>query len=96
MEWPCNEGLFPSFAKSDNITIIDVLQLKFFHEHFNLPLSKIAFEQYCEVSMILQALPEEGELDQWPYIWGNSTYSVSKVYNHLLAQEYVHRAFRWI
>jgi hypothetical protein len=73
-----------SFAKSDNITVSDVLQLEFFHEHFNLPLSEIAFEQFYEVSMILQTLPEEGQLDQWSYIWGNITYSVSKVYNHLL------------
>jgi hypothetical protein len=46
--------------------------------------------------MILQALLEEAGLDQWSYIWGNSTNSVSKVYNHLLGQEYVHPTFRWI
>jgi hypothetical protein len=46
--------------------------------------------------MILQTLSEEGQLDQWSYIWGNNTYSVSKVYNHLLGQEYVHATFRWI
>jgi hypothetical protein len=74
-----------SFAKIENITISDVLQLDFFHEHFNLPLSEIAFEQFCEVSMMLPALPADGRLDQWSYIWGNNTYSVSKVYNHLLA-----------
>jgi hypothetical protein len=85
-----------SFAKSDAITINFVLQLEHFQDHFNLPLSEIAFEQFCEVSMIIQSLPEDGQLDQWSYIWGNSTYSISKVYNHLLGQEHVHPAFRWI
>jgi hypothetical protein len=52
-----------SFAKRDSITLTDVLQLEYFHKHFNLPLSEMVF-----VNMILQALPEEGELDQWSYI----------------------------
>jgi hypothetical protein len=52
-----------SFAKSDAITISSVLQLEHFQDHFNLPLSDIAFEQFCEVSMIIQSLPEDGQLD---------------------------------
>jgi hypothetical protein len=49
-----------SFAKSDVITVISVLQLEHFQDHFNLPLSEIAFEQFCEVSMIIQSLQMMG------------------------------------
>jgi hypothetical protein len=53
-----------SFAKNDAITVSYVLQLEYFQDHFNLPLSEIAFEQFCEVNMILQYLPEDGQRNQ--------------------------------
>jgi hypothetical protein len=42
-----------SFAKSDSVTICSVLQMESFYDHFQLPLSEIAFEQFCELSMLL-------------------------------------------
>jgi hypothetical protein len=54
-----------SFAKSDAITVSAILQLKHFQYHFNLPLSEIAFEQFCEVSMIIQSLPDDKQMDQF-------------------------------
>jgi hypothetical protein len=61
-----------------------------------MPLSEIAFEQFCELSIILQSLPEDDQKDKWSYIWENSTYSVSKAYNHFVGHEYVHPTLKWI
>jgi hypothetical protein len=85
-----------SFAKNDAITISSVLQMESFEKHFNLPLSEIAFDQFCELIVLLQSLLENDRNDRWSYIWGSGTYSASKAYNHLIGHEYVHRAFKWI
>jgi hypothetical protein len=49
-----------SFAKSGVITVSSVLQMESLQDHFDLSLSEIAFEQFYELSMILQSLPEDG------------------------------------
>jgi hypothetical protein len=49
-----------SYAKSDKGTISSILQMENFQEHFHLPLSEIAYEQLCEVIVLLQSLPAEG------------------------------------
>jgi hypothetical protein len=85
-----------SFAKNDLITISSMLQIESFQYHFNLPLLEIAFEKFYEVSIILQSLPGNVQIDKWSYIWGNGSFSVSKVYNHFIGQEYVHPTFKWI
>jgi hypothetical protein len=63
-----------SFAKNDLITVSSVLQMESFQDHFNLPLSKIAFEQFYKVSIILQSLHVDGQRDKWPHIWGNGNF----------------------
>jgi hypothetical protein len=68
-----------SFVKNENVTVKTVLEMESFDEHFHLPLSEIAFEQYCELSLNLQSLPD-GERDgMWSFIWGNGMYSVDKL-----------------
>jgi hypothetical protein len=59
---------FHSFSKNDLVTTSSVLQMESFEDHFNLPLSEIAFEQFCEVSLFLQSLCGDGQLDKWSYI----------------------------
>jgi hypothetical protein len=38
-----------SFAKSDSITLRSVLQTEDFEDLFIVPLSEIAYEQFCEL-----------------------------------------------
>jgi hypothetical protein len=57
-----------SFAKSDISTISSVLQMDNFQEHFNLPLSEIAYEEFCELPVMLQSLLAEDQNDKWSYI----------------------------
>jgi hypothetical protein len=85
-----------SFAKNENVTVKTVLEMGSFDEHFHLLLSETIFEQYCELSMNLQSLPD-GERDgMWSFIWGNGVYSVDKAYQHLIGDEYIHPASKWI
>jgi hypothetical protein len=35
---------------------------------FSLPLSKIAYDQFCEVTMVIQSLQLNGDKDVWSYI----------------------------
>jgi hypothetical protein len=85
-----------SFAKNENITVKSILELESFDEHFRLPMSEIAFEQFCDLSVILQNLPESNDNDKWSLIWGNELFSINKAYQHLIGDEYVHPALRWI
>jgi hypothetical protein len=71
-----------------------MLQAEDFLDHFHLPLSEIAYEQYCELLILLQSLPLSDSNAKWLYIWGSENYSVSKAYNHLLGQTYVHPVFK--
>jgi hypothetical protein len=85
-----------SFAKNDLITLSSMLQAQDFATHFNLTLLEIAYEQYCELTILLQGLPVSDGNDKWSYIWRNDNYIVSKAYNHLIGQVHVHPAFKWI
>jgi hypothetical protein len=85
-----------SFAKNDLIMLRLILQVEDLADHFNLLLSEIAYEQFCELIILVQSLLMVDHNDKWSYIWGNGNYTVSKAYNHLMGQEYVHPAFKWI
>jgi hypothetical protein len=50
--------------------------------HFNLPF--MAYEQYCDLIILLQSLLADGWNDVWSYIWSNGEYSVKKAYNHFM------------
>jgi hypothetical protein len=42
-----------SFAKNDLIMLSSILQIQDFAYHFNLPMSEIAYEQFCELDILL-------------------------------------------
>jgi hypothetical protein len=44
-----------SFVKNDLITLSSMLQVEDFAYHFNLPLSEIAYEQFCELVSCFRA-----------------------------------------
>jgi hypothetical protein len=66
------------------------------HDHFHLPLSEEAFDQFCELTVFLQSIQLNGNKDGWFYIWGSDKYSLQKAYKHLLGHQSVHLAFKWI
>lgn len=73
-----------SYAKNDKVCLHTILHLDNIQNHFNLPLSEVAYEQYCDLIILLQSLPADGGNDVWSYIWGNGEYSVKKTYNHFM------------
>jgi hypothetical protein len=85
-----------SYAKNDKVSVFSILQLDNIQNHFKLPLSEVAYEQYCELMILLQSLPAEVGNDVWSYIWGNREFSIKKAYTHLMGSNQVHPAFKWI
>jgi hypothetical protein len=41
---------------------------EFLQDLFITPLSEEAFTQFCELDIIIQALPQDEEPDQWTYL----------------------------
>jgi hypothetical protein len=82
-----------SYTKDKFITVRLVLELEAREDLFHLPLSIEAYEQFCELEIILQSLQQNNDKDRWSYIWGNESYSSSKAYKHLLGSNVVHLGF---
>jgi hypothetical protein len=72
------EHSFPelySFAINKDISISLAKNQESIQDLFITPLSEEAFAQFCELDIILQALPHDEEPDQWTYLWGNGQFS---------------------
>jgi hypothetical protein len=81
-----------SFTLMEEITLASVLQHENFHDIFQLPLSEEAYQQFCEVNVIIQSIQENTDIDRWKYIWGSGNFSAKKAYNHLSGQQRVYPA----
>jgi hypothetical protein len=85
-----------SYGKNDKITARYAIELERLQQLFFIfPLSEEAFQEYCEMEILMQAIHYSEENDMWSYIWGKRTYSSSRAYNHLFGSESVHPIFRW-
>jgi hypothetical protein len=78
-----------SFTTMQQISLSSVLQQDNFFDIFLLPLSKEAYNQYCEIDLMLQFIQGLAENDHCKYIWVNGHFSVKKVYNHLIGSNEV-------
>jgi hypothetical protein len=67
-----------SFVKNKNITVTSMTALGELQHGFSLPLSEIAYDQFCEVTMVIQSMQLIGDKDVWSYIQGNTQYSSQK------------------
>jgi hypothetical protein len=85
-----------SYTKSEYISLQSVLSMEELYDLFNLPLSKEAYHQYCELEILLQMMNDGEGKDKWKYIWGSGQYSSSKAYKHLTGSPAIHPAFRWL
>jgi hypothetical protein len=85
-----------SFAKDIKVTARYALELERMEDLFHLPLPEEAYQEYCELEILMHSVQYSEENDTWSYIWGNGTYSSSKAYNHLLGFEEVHSVFKWV
>lgn len=59
-----------SFAQSPNVSAHEFLSSES-EEHFNLPLSVQAFQEFQELSSLLLDIQLTDDKDVWSFIWGN-------------------------
>jgi hypothetical protein len=59
---------FHSYTESDNVSLKLILQLDNIQNHFYLPLSEEAYEQFCDLNVLLLSLQANGQDDGWSYI----------------------------
>jgi hypothetical protein len=85
-----------SFTTRKNITLEQACQMVHLHENFQLPLSETAFQQYLLISSEIDNLSTNGENNVWPYISGNSTFSVSEAYKVITGHTQTHPVFGWL
>lgn len=85
-----------SFWWKENVTLLTAMNQQYLHDNFQLPLSEQAFDQLCELELLLQTLQLNESGDQWKYIWGSNQYSSSKAYMHLISSQPVHPVYRWL
>jgi hypothetical protein len=79
-----------------NISVKQILESDALEDNFHLPLSEVAYEQFCELDIYMQTIQSKDGKDSWSYIWGCKNYSAFKAYKHLVDSQYVHPAFKWI
>jgi hypothetical protein len=65
---------FFSFAKDENISVSSVKEHEYLDELFNTPLSEEAFQQFCELQILVQSIDLNNNLDTCTYIWGQETF----------------------
>jgi hypothetical protein len=85
-----------SFAINDNICLNSVFNQDSLHDLFQVPLSEEAFIQFCELDIFLHPLRDNANPDTWSYIWGSKIFSSQKAYKHLIGNNRVHPAFKWV
>jgi hypothetical protein len=86
-----------SYAKNKDISVAQFLSQNNIADHFHLPMSVQAFQEYQQLQGTIQQLQiSEENKDVWEYIWGGQQYTTSEFYN--LASKHIQqpKAFIWI
>ena len=89
----CLHHLFPhliTFAKKTSDTVQEVLSQAALEDLFHLPLSQQAYDEFLSLQdLCLNARQriQEGEKDQWSYIWGSASFSTSKAYKVMIGSQ---------
>jgi hypothetical protein len=85
-----------SFARSEEISILQVMQADDLDTLFMLPLSEEALDELVSLQNQLQAIDyDENAIDKWMPIWG-SQYTSRKYYKHVFKYIDAHAAFKMI
>jgi hypothetical protein len=82
------------FAVNTKITIKAAAEAEIFQDMFQTPLSVEAFEEYCELEIIMQTLQLLEENDRWKYIRGNGSFSSAKAYKYLIGSCQTHPTYK--
>jgi hypothetical protein len=64
-----------SFSRKEDVTVKTMLLMNNMQEHFHLHLSEEAYDKFCDLTVFLQLIQLNGNIDGWSYIWGNDKFS---------------------
>jgi hypothetical protein len=67
-----------TFAKSTDSTVHQVMETEFLEDRFHLPLSQQAFSEFEALETLCDATMntiQQGNIDQWSYIWGGKEFT---------------------
>jgi hypothetical protein len=84
-----------SFAKSQFISLKSAAASESLEDHFHLPLSIEAFDQFHLLSHLLQSLHLSEDNDVWSYVWGSS-FSSKQAYKQLIGHQHIYNSYRWL
>lgn len=84
-----------SFAKNDSLSIKRFCAATHWTEHFHLPLSNQAFNQFTQLEEIIPEL-HHSDKDKWICNGQASKYSSMLMYNHLMGENEGHPIFKLI
>jgi len=91
-QWP---QLF-SFVRNQHILVHQAFHCPSAEELFHLPLFEEAFQQFQELTILLNDLSLQEETDIWTYIWGSTAFTSSKAYSHRIGSRQVHPVYKWL
>jgi hypothetical protein len=86
----CMHQKFPhlvSFAKHTDWSVHRVIHTEYLEDLFHLPLTQQAFEEFQDLEVVCQntlTVIQEGNSDNWSYIWGNAEFSSKKAYQAMI------------
>jgi hypothetical protein len=63
---------------AENATVKAILSSPNLHDNLHQPLSKEAYEEFCDLSIYLQFIKISEDKDKWSYIWGSAEYVPKK------------------
>ena len=88
-----------SSAKNWNITVFEAVHLEYIDDMFHLPLLVEAHSELIQMEVDChkaRVRMENGEMDEWSYIWGNSNFSTQKAYKVMIGHHPTPPHFTWI
>lgn len=94
-----NEQAYPelfSFAKNPWIPLHSFVMLNPMTDHFHLPLSIQAYQQFLQLKQLTLPVQHQDDRDIWTYNWGSPVFSTAKAYLALIGQHHPHPTFRWL
>jgi hypothetical protein len=84
-----------SFVLEENLSAAQVFDVDDLTSLFNLPLSRAAFEEFCQLQRLLSGNILSAQKDVWVYCWG-SKYTSAKFYRHIHSHIKVPKVYHWL
>jgi hypothetical protein len=87
---------FLSFAKDKFVSVQNYMVAEDMSDHFYLPLSVEAYDQYTQLAILLESIHLHTGSDRWSYILGYPDFASSKAYTQLMGTRQVSPVYSWL